>query len=162
MAYMRFLERLTKILSRIGMGVLVVMMAVVTVNVLSRALAKTPIYGTVEVVELAGAIMASLIFAYTQFMRQNVIVSIVVDRMGTRLREIFDLGTLFLSLVFIGLIIWTSGTVTSRVYKETTTVFEISTLPYRLIFLFGSLVLFAVMAGQLVESVVKAVKKWNP
>ncbi len=162
MAYMRFLERVSKILSRVGMGVMVIMMAVVTLNVLGRAIARTPIYGTVEIVELSGAVMVSLIFAYTQVTRQTVIVSIVTDRMSTRLRQFFDLGTMFLSIVFVGLMVWTSGVVTSRVYTETTTGFEITTLPFRLIFLFGTLVLFAVLAGQFLESVIKVVKKWTP
>lgn len=162
MAYMRFLERLSKILSWVGMGVLLVMMAVITLNVLTRAIFNTPIYGTVELASLTGVIMVSLIFAYTQLLRQNVIVSIVVDRMTRRLRQIFDLFTLLISMAFVGLVVWTSGAFALRFRHEITEVFEISSFPFRTIFALGCLVLFVVLVGQFAESLVKLVKKWTP
>jgi TRAP-type C4-dicarboxylate transport system permease small subunit len=159
MTYLRFIEKVNRVLVPIGMGALMVMVAVVTVSIIGRRAANAPIYGTPEIVEITQCIMASLILAYTQFMKQNIIVNIAVDMMKPRLRAGFDLFAMFLSVLFVALMTWTSTTYALQVTGETTNVFQITRLPFRLIFAFGSLVLFFVLAGQFVDLVVKAVKR---
>ncbi len=159
MTYLQFMDKVNRVLVPIGMGALMIMIAVVTVNIIGRATINAPIYGTVEIVEITQCIAASLILAYTQFMKQNIIVNIVVDTMKPRLRAGFDLFAMFLSVVFVALMAWTSTNYALQVTGETTNVFQITRLPFRLIFAFGSMVLFFVLAGQFVESLVKVVKR---
>ena len=87
---------------------------------------------------------------------------LVVDRMSPRLRSGFDCFVLFLGTIFIALVMWTSTNYALQVTSETTNIFQITRLPFRLIFAFGCIVLFLVLAGQFVESLVKMVKKWTP
>jgi TRAP-type C4-dicarboxylate transport system permease small subunit len=159
MAYLRFMDKVNRVLTPIGMGALMIMVVVVTLNILGRATINAPVYGTAEIVELTQCIMASLILAYTQFLKQNIIVSIVVDRMSLRLRGGFDCFALLLSTIFIALVTWTSTNYALQIPSETTNVFQITRFPFRLIFSFGSVVLFFVLAGQFAESLVKVVKR---
>jgi TRAP-type C4-dicarboxylate transport system permease small subunit len=159
MAYLRFMDKVNRVLVPVGMGALMIMIAVVTVNIIGRASINAPVYGTPEIVEMTQCIMASLILAYTQFMKQNIIVNIVVDLMKPRLRAGFDLFAMFLSVVFVALMTWTSTNYALQVSGETTNVFQITRLPFRFTFAFGSMVLFFVLAGQFVESLVKVVKR---
>jgi TRAP-type C4-dicarboxylate transport system permease small subunit len=162
MAYLRFLERINRVLAPIGIGAMLIMMTIVTLNVLGRAAINAPIFGTVEVVELSGVIMASFIIAYTQERRQNITVKIVVDRLPPRLQGAFDTVTLLIGLVFVGLIAWTSSAFGLQFPEEMTDTFEVPRLPFRLIWVFGCVVLFLVLAGQFIQSLAKAVKKWTP
>jgi TRAP-type C4-dicarboxylate transport system permease small subunit len=158
MAYLRLLERVNRVLARIGMGALLVMMTVVTLNVLGRAIFNTPIYGTLEITELTGVIMVSLIIAFTQILREHIIVSIAVDRMPPRLRAGLDTFTLILSLAFAVMVIWTTGAFGLKFPSDITYIFEIITLPFRLVFVFGFIVVSLVLIGQIIESLAKVVK----
>jgi len=161
---MRLLESITRILAPIGIGAMIVMMTTVTFSVLGRALFSAPIYGSVEVVELTGAILVSFVVAYTQLRRRNIAVNIVVDRMSPRLRGAFDSVTLILSLAIMVVILWTGAIYAweTAVWGETTYVYEITTLPFRIIWLLGCTILCIVFIAQIIESLAKVVKKWNP
>ena len=47
MVFLRFIERVNRIITPIGLGALLIMMTVVVVNVLGRALFSAPLYGAV-------------------------------------------------------------------------------------------------------------------
>lgn len=165
MAYfVRFLEGLTRIFVPIGIGALMIMMTVVTFSVIGRAAFSAPIFGSVEVVEFTGLILVSLIAAYTQLKRSNIAVSILIDRMTPRLRQVFDIFTLILSLFIMVLLLWNGATyaVQTSNWGELTYVFEISTLPFRIIWLIGVASLCLVLFAQIIESLTKVVKKWTP
>ncbi len=159
--FSRVLEKTNRVLVPIGIAAMLIMVVNVVINVVGRALFAAPLFGSVEIVELTSVILVSFVAAYTQFRKENIIVGIVVDRFSPRLRAAFDAGTSVLGLIIIVVLAWTSIIYTRETlgYGEITHVFEISTVPFRIIWILGLIALAAVLVGQLIESLIKAVKK---
>ncbi len=160
MTFSRFLKRMNTILVPVGMAAILVMMVVVSLNVIGRPF-RMPVFGTTEIVELAGVIMVSFIVAYTQFDGQNVAAMALVDKLPPRLQAITIAFTQFLTLVFVAVLGWTGFI---RAYEmlsagEITAIFRIPQGPFRIVWVFGCLTLFLVLVGQFIESVRKVVRK---
>jgi TRAP-type C4-dicarboxylate transport system permease small subunit len=158
---LRFLEGMNRVLVRIGMWAILVMMSVVSLNVIGRAFFRYPIFGTVEIVELAGVIFVSLILAYTQFQRENITVNALIDKLPPRLQAITNCFTQFLNLVVIAALVWTGSVRALEMLRvgEITAIFRIPQYPFRFVWVFGCIVLLAVLVAQFVESLVKVIKK---
>ena len=161
MGFMRFLERMNRVLVPIGMGAILIMMIVVSLNVIGRAFFRAPVFGTVEIVELAGVIFVSFILAYTQLQGENIIVNIVVEKLPPRLHAIINSFTQFLSLVIVAALVWTGFVRALEMVRvrEITAIFRITQAPFRFVWVFGCITLFVVLMAQFIESLVKVVKK---
>jgi TRAP-type C4-dicarboxylate transport system permease small subunit len=161
MGFMRFLERMNRVLVPIGMGALLIMMTIVSLNVIGRAFFRAPVFGTVEIVELTGVILVSFILAYTQLQGENIIVTFLVDKFPPRLKAIIDSFTKFLNLVIIAALIWTGSVRAVEMVRvrEITAIFRITQSPFRFVWVFGCITLFLVLIAQFIESLVKVVKK---
>jgi TRAP-type transport system small permease protein len=160
MGFSRFLERMNHFLVPVGMGAILVMMVVVSLNVIGRVF-SLPVFGTTEVVELAGVIMVSCVLAYTQFDGQNVAATALVDKLSPRAHAIVACLTQFLTLIVVVVLGWTGFV---RAYEmlnagEITAIFRIPQGPFRMIWVFGCLALFLVLVGQFAESVRRVIKK---
>ena len=158
---MRFLERMNRVLVPIGMGAILIMMTVVSLNVIGRAFFRAPVFGTVEIVELAGVIFVSFILGYTQLQGENIIVNFLVDKLPPTLKAIISSFTQFLSLVIVAALGWTGlvrALEMARV-REITAIFRITQVPFRFVWVFGCITLFLVLMAQFIESLVKVVKK---
>ena len=158
---LHFLEEMNRVLVRIGMWAILVMMTVVSLNVIGRALFRAPVFGTVEIVELAGVIFVSFILAYTQFQRENIAVNALVDRLPPRLQAITNCFTQFLNLVIVAALVWTGSVRALEMFRvgEITAIFRIPQAPFRFVWVFGCLTLLAVLITQFIESLVKVIKK---
>ena len=158
---LHFLEGMNRVLVRVGMWAIVIMMTVVSLNVLGRAFFRFPIFGTVEIVELAGVIFVSCILGYTQFQRENITVNALVDALPPRLQAITNCFTQFLNLVIVAALVWTGSVRALEMLRvgEITAIFRIPQSPFRFVWVFGCLVLLAVLVAQFIESLVKVVKK---
>jgi TRAP-type C4-dicarboxylate transport system permease small subunit len=161
MDFLRFLERMNRVLVPIGMGAILIMMIVVSLNVIGRAFFRAPVFGTVEIVELAGVIFVSFILAYTQLQGENIIVNIVVEKSPPRLHAIINSFTQFLSLVIVAALVWTGFVRALEMVRvrEITAIFRITQAPFRFVWVFGCITLFLVLIAQFIESLVKVVKK---
>jgi TRAP-type C4-dicarboxylate transport system permease small subunit len=161
MGFMRFLERMNRVLVPIGMGAILIMMVVVSLNVIGRAFFRAPVFGTVEIVELAGVIFVSFILAYTQLQGENIIVNIVVEKLPPRPHAIINSFTQFLSLVIVAALVWTGFVRAWEMVRvrEITAIFRITQAPFRFVWVFGCITLFLVLIAQFIESLVKVVKK---
>ena len=159
--FLRFLERTNRILVSIGMWALLVMMAIVSVNVIGRAFFSAPVFGTVEIVELAGVIFVSFILAYTQYQRENITVSALVEKLPPRLQAMTDLFTQVLNLVIVAALVLTGFVRAVEMARvgEITAIFRIPQAPFRFVWVFGCIILFAVFIAQFIESLVKVIKK---
>ncbi len=159
--FIRVMERANHFLAPVGIGAMLIMMTVVTLNVLGRAIFNAPIFGTVEVVELTGVFLASFIIGYTQLLRKNITIPILIDRMPARVRGALDSFALFVGMFIFAVLAWTGVTVAwgMAAGSEYTGVFEIAKWPFRLVWGFGCIFLFLVLAAQFVESLAKVVKK---
>ncbi len=156
---MQFVAKMSRYLAPVGMGAMLIMTVVITLNVLGRALFNLPIFGALEIVQLTGVITLSFFFAYTQYRKDNIYIGLAVDKMKPGLRKGFDVFSMLISLIFVGMMTWTSTAFASKFPKETTYIFELPTRPFRIIFIIGCFSMFVVLAGQFIESVAKAVKK---
>ncbi len=158
---LRFLEGMNRVLVRIGMWAIVIMMTVVSLNVIGRAFFRAPLFGTVEIVELAGVIFVSCILAYTQFQRENITVNALIDVLPPRLRAITNCFTQFLSLAIIAALAWTGSVRAFEMLRvgEITAIFRISQAPFRFVWVFGCIVLLVVLIAQFIESLIKVIKK---
>ena len=156
----RFLEKVGRILAPIGIGAMVIMMTVVVINVLGRAIINTPLKGTVEMVEMTGAIMVSFVIAYTQFKKHNIIVGIVADRMPPKMRAIVDCFTMILSLAVVIGILWTAyiTAVEMTIAGEYTGIFETAKYPFRIVWVFGLFTLALFLLLQIIQSLSNIIK----
>jgi len=158
---LRFLDGMNRVLVRIGMWAILVMMTVVSLNVIGRAFFRAPVFGTVEIVELAGVIFVSCILAYTQFQRENITVNALVDSLPPRLQSITNCVTQFLNLLIVAALVWTGSVRALEMFRvgEITAIFRIPQAPFRFVWVFGCLTLLAVLITQFIESLVKVIKK---
>ena len=158
---LRFLDGMNRVLVRIGMWAILVMMTVVSLNVIGRAFFRAPVFGTVEIVELAGVIFVSCILAYTQFQRENITVNALVDSLPPRLQSITNCVTQFLNLLIVAALVWTGSVRALEMLRvgEITAIFRISQAPFRFVWVFGCIALFAVLSAQFIESLAKVIKK---
>ncbi len=86
----KVVKKLINITVRLAQLALVFAMLVIVTNVLLRVPFQ-PIGGTVELVEMAGAILLSLGVSYTAMMKGHITVGILVDKLPLRLQALVDL-----------------------------------------------------------------------
>ncbi len=85
--------------AQVAQFAMVFIMIVIVANVILRIPWK-PIGGTVELVEMAGAILLALGIAYTALMKGHITVGILVERFPPRLRALTDLLVNLIAMVF--------------------------------------------------------------
>jgi TRAP-type C4-dicarboxylate transport system permease small subunit len=160
MTFSRFLERMNYVLVPIGMGAILLMMTVVSLNVTGRFFGL-PVFGTTEIVELSGVIMVSFILAYTQFDKQNVAATALIDKLSPKLQAITNSLTLFLTLVIVALLGWTGFVRAQEMLSagEITAIFRVPQAPFRFIWVLGCISLLLVLIGQFIESLFKVRNK---
>ncbi len=116
-----------------GSGLLLIIMALVTIDVIGRALLNKPLVGVLEISEffLAGAVLLGL--AHTEYLGGHVMVELLYDRLSPQRQNILRI---FYSLVGIGLygvIAWQSGRLAIELMKAnlTSDVLKIPAWPFR-------------------------------
>jgi len=95
----KFVHNLTLRTAQVAQLAMVLAMLIIVANVILRIPWK-PIGGTVELVEMAGAILLALGVAYTAITKGHIMVGILVDRFPPRLQGIVDLVVTSISLFF--------------------------------------------------------------
>lgn len=92
-------------LSQIAQVALVAVMLLIVSNIILRQL-WLPIPGTVEIVEILGAIILGTSLAYCLYLKGHIYVNVIVRRFSKRKQGIVDTLTNTLSLVFVSLLTW--------------------------------------------------------
>ncbi len=95
----RFVRALTWRTAQVAQIVLAGVMFLIVANVISRRL-FTPVPGTVELVEMSGAVLLAMAVAYTAIMKGHIMVGVLVDRFSPRVQAIVDLVVNTVSLYF--------------------------------------------------------------
>jgi len=95
----KFVHNLTLRTAQAAQLAMVLAMLIIVANVILRIPWK-PIGGTVELVEMTGAIILALGVAYTAITKGHIMVGILVDRFPPRIRGIVDLVVTSISLFF--------------------------------------------------------------
>jgi TRAP-type C4-dicarboxylate transport system permease small subunit len=95
----RFVHALTLRTAQAAQLVLAFVMFIIVGNVISRIWWK-PIPGTVELVEMSGAVLLALAVAYTAIMKGHIMVGVLVDRFPPRMQAAADIVVNTIALVF--------------------------------------------------------------
>jgi TRAP-type transport system small permease protein len=135
---------------------LIIMMLTIVINIIGRTFWGSPIFGTVEIVSLAGVFLLSFAIGYTEQQQSHIVVTMLVSRFQQWLRLFFVVVTLFLSAVIVAVLAWGGlrmaiADATTR--GATTYMFHISTAPFRFVWGLGCVVFF----GFLLKSLMKAI-----
>ena len=82
-----------------------VMMLLTCVDVVGR-LFRHPVFGSVELMSLAGAVVVAMALPYTHAVKGHIGVEIVLDKLPRTLRKVIELFTGILSLILFGIVTW--------------------------------------------------------
>lgn len=160
---MNLLEKITAALSwrisQIAQAALVLVMIIIVANIIMRRY-WTPIPGTVELVEILGAVILGLGVAYCQYRKGHIFVSILVKKFPLRLQALTDAFTSLLALIFSSLLSWQlikyAGRMMERGYA--TGHLDIPIGPFIYIVGIGCIILAVVLFRDFVKASAVAVK----
>jgi TRAP-type transport system small permease protein len=141
--------------------VLMAMTVIIVGNILGRALFNAPIYGTIEIAGLTGAIVVSISVILAERARRNIVVDVVATRFPPRMRAICDGITRLLTAGTLLILFWAmfNFALNSLTGGEYTGTLGISPSPFQFIWAFGLLALFGYVVWHMVEAFRKAGKK---
>lgn len=101
----KWIEQISEKMKLIGAGLLVIMMALTCVDVVGR-LFRHPVFGSIELMSLMGAITVAMALPYTHSVKGHIGVEIVMDKLPRKLRRIIELVTGLLTLILFGIVTW--------------------------------------------------------
>lgn len=91
---------MTKGAAQVAQVALTFTMLIIVANVISRRLFGSPVPGTVELVEMSGAILLAMAVAYTAQLKGHIMVSVLVERFSPRVQGLVDTVMSSISLYF--------------------------------------------------------------
>lgn len=101
----RFVRALTGWTAQIGQIFLAASMLIIVANILSRLVWK-PVPGTVELVEIFGAIMLAMGIAHCALLNGHIQVDVLVERFSPRVQSAIDILTNSVACVFSSYLAW--------------------------------------------------------
>jgi TRAP-type C4-dicarboxylate transport system permease small subunit len=104
-AIWKLIDQIADKMKFIGAGLLVIMMALTCVDVVGR-LFRHPVFGSIELMSLMGAVAVAMALPYTHAVRGHIGVEIVIDKLPRTLRLVIEVITQLLSLVLFGIVTW--------------------------------------------------------
>ena len=158
---MRIIAGVSRLLSYLAIGLLILLMLVTVSDVFLRYAFNSPILGAQEIAKL---IMVCLVIgmAWCALRGEHIKVDLVMKRFPPRFQGIVKIFTLLASLVMCVIITWRSC-LTAVVHLErgevTSTIFPAPTFPSYAIFVLGWGVFCLVLAIILIQKIAETVKK---
>ncbi|MGB5987447.1 MAG: TRAP transporter small permease [Desulfobacterales bacterium] len=104
-AVWKVLDLISDKMKSIGAALLVVMMMLTCVDVVGR-LFRHPVFGSIELMSLMGAVAVAMSLPYTHAAKGHIGVEIVINRLPRTLRTTIELLTGLLSMVLFGTVTW--------------------------------------------------------
>ena len=134
------IQRTNRLVSSIGMYLLLPMMFLTSTDVMVRAFFSRPITGSIELSEYMLAVIILLGLGYTEQEKNNVKVGFIVDKFPPRFQAGVDLLTTLLSLFIVFILVWQGWVVALR---ETTVSYmlRIPQMPFRILVSIGGFLL---------------------
>jgi TRAP-type C4-dicarboxylate transport system permease small subunit len=142
--------------AQVAQVVLVFVMLIVVANVVSRIWWK-PVPGTVELVEMGGAVLLALSVAFTAYKKGHIAVGVLVERFPPRLQALADLATSALALFFCSLLARETFSFAGRMMKQgySTGLLRLPIAPSIYLVAFGFAMLALVLCKDLLQAAVK-------
>jgi TRAP-type C4-dicarboxylate transport system permease small subunit len=152
--------RLVKFLLVLGSLAVLAMMIIVSFNIFGRWL-FSPILGALEIAGLCGAVVAAVGIPYAAREKRNVVVDVIASRMPPRVRGFFDAVSFTIGLAIAGFLVYVAFSEVryAASFGEETMVSETPTTPFKCIWAIGLLLLFLVLAREVVRAIRKAAKR---
>ena len=139
----------------IGMGWVMLMMFLTTLDVVLRYFFSSPIPGALEVSEIMLAIFGIMGIAYTHGVGANVRVAMLVENMPTRAAAVLNLITGLLSFQIIAMLVWYGVVMGVEEYQfgTTTDSLKIPLYPIHFLLPIGAFLLSLEIVKEIVASV---------
>ncbi len=145
------IQTITRVVSYIGMGLLVPMMLLTSADVTARSLWSRPIPGTLELSSFMLSILILLGVAYTHQMNGHVRVTMLTDRLPEKWRESLNILTTLLTLFIVVIVFW-QGIVVAFESGAVSDMLRIPELPFRLLVSVAALFMAFELIFNLVDS----------
>lgn len=98
-AFEKFVHFITMRAAQVAQVALTFMMLIIVANVIARRW-WTPVSGTVELVEMSGAILLAMAIAYTAAVKGHIMVGVLVERFPPKVQGVVDIVVSSVSLYF--------------------------------------------------------------
>ena len=158
----KFGQLVTKLVYVVASIGLLITMVTVVLNVLGRALFRSPLLGTVEIVGMAGLLLVPFALVLTERNRAHIVVRMLISRFPEWLQTLFAIFTFILSLCAVVYLIW-GGVLQiwdSIVRPEMVTpVLRVPKVPLISILVIGCLFLFGILLKHLIDELIRIGKK---
>ncbi|HSW57471.1 MAG TPA: TRAP transporter small permease [Dehalococcoidales bacterium] len=156
-----FLALICRWLSLLGMAALTAIMFVITIDVVLRIALNRPIRGSIEIAELLMLPAVFLIIGLVQHLKTNISVDVLFTRFPVKMQAVVEFLITFLSLGICSLMLW-QAFVFQRYLVDThnmSVILKLQTAPFHVALVVGYLLISLVFLVQLIESLLKVVKK---
>ncbi len=120
-----FVQRISRLISNIGMFLLIPLMLLTSCEVVSRAAWNLPLPGTIELSSYLLAVFVLLGLAYTQQVKGHVRATMLVERLPVKVAVSLDVASTLLSMFIVALLAWQGW----KVSLEETTVSDMLRIP---------------------------------
>jgi TRAP-type C4-dicarboxylate transport system permease small subunit len=149
---------ISRILDQAAGFFLVATMVLIVVNILLRAILKTPVFGAYEYVGLLTALVIGLALAYCGVQNAHIDISIVVDWLPARLRALISALINIISMCFLAVSAWYVGAyarsmMDSGLVSSTT---QMPIYPFVYLIALGLLAYCLVLLVRSIEFIIKA------
>ncbi len=140
----RFLRSVIKVLAWVAAISLTLLLLLIVINVFTRFLFKTPVLGTIELVELLLVVVVLFVLAHTETQKGHVRVELVTSRLSKRVNAIIERIIYFIGTLFFLTLSWQGiDRMLSYLFPTvfTTNILNIPIAPFMFIISIGSFVL---------------------
>lgn len=143
----------TLAVSRIGAGVLVCMMLLITADVILRSVFNKPVPGTFELIEVMMGVVVSLSLAYCGVRRGHVSVELLTDNLPDNLQKIIGVIHSVVCIIFFFAVAYFvyQQAIVIKESETVTALLEIPIYPFLWILSLGAALLALVYISQLVK-----------
>ena len=147
----------------IGSITLLIMVFLVTADFTARRFFNNPIKGTAEIQELMMVLVVFLGLAYCTLEKRQIVMTLVINHLSKRIREILSIFTSLASFSIIALIAWQMAIRVSQnlfnPYAPITAQFEIPIIPFLIIATIGMVMLSIVLLLSFFRSLAYLVRR---
>jgi TRAP-type C4-dicarboxylate transport system permease small subunit len=104
-AFLNAIKRTSQVLHAIAGTSLTFLIILTLVDVILRGFAR-PVAGTYELVALAGAVVVGFSLPSTSWHRQHVFIDFFIEKLGSRIKHVFDVITRLMGIAFFFVLGW--------------------------------------------------------
>jgi len=129
--YNRVLDAISESLGVVSGFAILLMVALVTFNVITRKLFAWSIKGFYEILEMNGAVLYAFGLVYCAVRGQHIVMTLLVNRLKGTTRKVFNWLTRIIIFAFCALFAYTGAEITMQKLNQLTFELDIPVYPFR-------------------------------